>query len=70
MVHENMKNMSLEVPPDITTPNLRDAITRRVQWRMTYIDVDPSVVASASTTASHLNTTLASIFPDTKPNQR
>jgi hypothetical protein len=51
-VHENSKNMKLEVPPDNTTLTLWDAITRRVQWRRTSIDVDPSVVASASTTAS------------------
>jgi hypothetical protein len=30
MVHENVKNMKLEVPPDDTTLTLRDAITRRV----------------------------------------
>jgi hypothetical protein len=33
MVHENVKNMKLKVPPDDTTVTLRDAITRRVQWR-------------------------------------
>jgi hypothetical protein len=31
MVHENAKNMKLEVPPYNTTLTLRDAITRRVQ---------------------------------------
>jgi hypothetical protein len=30
MVHENMKNMNLEVPPDDTTLTLWDMITRRV----------------------------------------
>jgi hypothetical protein len=30
MVHENVKNFKLEVPPDDTTLTLRDAITRRV----------------------------------------
>jgi hypothetical protein len=52
MVHENAKNMKLEVPPDDTTLTLRDAITRRVQWRRTSIDVGPSTVASTLTTAS------------------
>jgi hypothetical protein len=42
MVHENMKNLNLEVPPDNTTLTLQDAVTRRVQWRRTSIDVDPS----------------------------
>jgi hypothetical protein len=30
MVHENMKNMNLKVPPDDTTLTLWDMITRRV----------------------------------------
>jgi hypothetical protein len=30
MVHENMKNMKLEVPPDDTTLTLRGAISRKV----------------------------------------
>jgi hypothetical protein len=30
-VHENPKDMKLEVPPDDTTLILRDSITRRVQ---------------------------------------
>jgi hypothetical protein len=33
MVHENSKNLMLEVPPDDMTLTLWDAITRRVQWR-------------------------------------
>jgi hypothetical protein len=52
MVHGNAKNMKLEVPSDDTMLTLWDAITRRVQWRMTSIDVDPSAAALASTTAS------------------
>jgi hypothetical protein len=52
MVHGNAKNMKLEVPSDDTMLTLWDAITRRVQWRRTSIDVDPSAAASASTTAS------------------
>jgi hypothetical protein len=65
-VHENSKDLKLEVPSDDRTLTLRDAITRRVQWRRTSIDVDPSAVASVSATASHTNTTPASIFPDTQ----
>jgi hypothetical protein len=52
MVHENVKNLKLEVPPDDTTLTLQDAITRRVQWRRASIDIDPSAVASASATGS------------------
>jgi hypothetical protein len=48
MVHENVKNLKLEVPLIETTPTLRDAVTRRVQWRRTLIDIDP-VAALAST---------------------
>jgi hypothetical protein len=51
MVHENTKNLNLEVAPDDTTLTLRDAMTRRVQWRRTSIDVDPAAI-SASTTPS------------------
>jgi hypothetical protein len=67
MVHENTKNMKLEAPPDDTTLILWDAITRMVRWRRTYIDVDPSVVVSASTTGSQTNTTPSSIFSETCP---
>jgi hypothetical protein len=51
MVHENVKNLNLEVAHDDTTLTLQDAVTRRVQWRITSIDVDP-VAISASTTLS------------------
>jgi hypothetical protein len=70
MVHDNSKILKLKVPPDDTTLTLRDAITRNVQWRKTSIIVDPSTAASASTTSSQLNTSPASIFPDTQPDQR
>jgi hypothetical protein len=53
MVHENSKYLKLEVPPDNTMLTLWDTVTRWVQWRRTYIDVDPSAaVASALATAS------------------
>jgi hypothetical protein len=49
MVHENLKDLKLKMPPDDTTLTMRDVVTRRVQWRRTSIDVDPSTIASAST---------------------
>jgi hypothetical protein len=73
MAHYNSKDIKLEVPPDDTTLAMRDAITRRVPWRWTAIDVDPTTIASASTTASQPDTSPASIFPEThlspSPNQ-
>jgi hypothetical protein len=45
MVHENVKNLKLEVAPDDTMLTLRDAVTRRVQWR-TAVDVDPAVTSA------------------------
>jgi hypothetical protein len=51
MVHENVKNLNLEVAPDDTTLTLRDAVTRRVQWRKISIDVGSTAI-SASTTPS------------------
>jgi hypothetical protein len=66
MVLENLKDLKLEVPPNDTTLTIRDAVTRRVQWRWTSIDVDPIATASASTSASQPNTSPASIFPETR----
>jgi hypothetical protein len=51
MVHENVKNLNLEVALDDMTLTLRDVVTRRVKWRRTSIDVDPAAI-SASTTPS------------------
>jgi hypothetical protein len=67
MVHENVKNMKLEVPQNDTTLTLWDPIIRRIQWRRTFIDVDPLTAASVSTTASQPNTAPGSIFPETRP---
>jgi hypothetical protein len=61
MVYDNSKDLKLEMSPDDTTLTMWDAVTRRVQWRRTSIDIDPSVAASASTTPSQLNTSLASM---------
>jgi hypothetical protein len=33
MVHDNLKDLKLEVPPDDTMLTMRDVVTRRVQWR-------------------------------------
>jgi hypothetical protein len=52
MVHENAKNLNLEVPPDDTTLTLRDAVTRRVQWRRTSIDVLPTMPQQTTPTQS------------------
>jgi hypothetical protein len=52
MVHDNSKDLKLEVPPDDTTLTMRDAVTRRVQLRWTSIDVDPSAAALVSSTPS------------------
>jgi hypothetical protein len=66
IVHDNLKDLNLEVPPDDTTQTMQDAVTRRVQWRRTSIDVHPSTVASTSTTPSQLNTSPTSICPETR----
>jgi hypothetical protein len=65
MVHENSKDLKLEVQLDDTMLTLGDAVTRRVQLRRTSMDVDPSEAASSSNTASQSNTATASIFPET-----
>jgi hypothetical protein len=66
MVHENSKDLKLEVPLDDITLTMRDEVTIRVQWRWTSIDVNPSATASPSITPSQLNTSPASIFPETR----
>jgi hypothetical protein len=66
MVHENLNDLKLEVPPDDTTLTLWDTVTRRVQWK-TFIDVDSLAAASASNISSQLNTAPDSIFPETCP---
>jgi hypothetical protein len=66
MVHDNSKNLKLEVPPDNTTLTMRDAVTRRVQWRQTSIDVDPLTTALTSTTPSQPNTSPALIVSEAR----
>jgi hypothetical protein len=66
IVHNNSKDLKLKVPPDDTTLTMWDAVTRRVQWRWTSIDIDPSAIALASTTPSQSNTSLALISPESR----
>jgi hypothetical protein len=66
MVHDNLKNLKLKVPLDDTTLTMRDAVSRRVQWRRTSIYIDPLVAASASVTPSQPNTSLASMSPEAR----
>jgi hypothetical protein len=67
MMHENSKDLKLELPPDNTMLTMWDAVTTRVLWRRTSIDVDPSAAALASTTLCRPNTAPSSIFPETRP---
>jgi hypothetical protein len=48
MVHENSKDLKLEVPLDDTTLTMWDIVTRRVQWRWTFTNIGPSTAISAS----------------------
>jgi hypothetical protein len=61
MVHDNSKDLKLEMPLDDTTLTMRDAVTRRVQWRQTSIDIGPSAAASTSTTPGQPKTSPASM---------
>jgi hypothetical protein len=55
MVHDNSKDLKLKVPPDDMTLTMQDAVARRVQWRRTSIDIDPSVTTSASTSPASMS---------------
>jgi hypothetical protein len=66
MVHDNLKDMKLEVLPDDTTLTMRDAVTRRVQWIQTSININPSAVATASTTPSQTNISPALMSPEAR----
>jgi hypothetical protein len=55
MVHDNLKDLKLKVPTDNTMLTMRDAVTRRVQWRWTIIDIDPAAAASASTSPTSMS---------------
>jgi hypothetical protein len=68
MVHDNSKDLKLEVPPDDTTLTMWDVVTRRVQWRRTSIDIDPTAAASASTSPA-LMSPEARLPPSPNPEQ-
>jgi hypothetical protein len=55
MVHDNSKDLKLEVPPDDTMLTMRDTVARRVQWRQTSIVIDPATSASASTSPASIS---------------
>jgi hypothetical protein len=59
MVRNNSKDLKLKMSPDDTTLTMQDAVTRRVQWRRTSIDIDSSASALALTTPNQPNTSHA-----------
>jgi hypothetical protein len=63
MVHENTNNLNLEVAPDDRTLTMRDAVTRRVQWRRTSIDVDPSAILVSTIPSLSPPHTIPSLLP-------
>jgi hypothetical protein len=63
MVHGNSKDLKLKIPPDDMMLTMRDALTRRIQWRWISIDINPSAAASVLTTPSQPNTSPASMSP-------
>jgi hypothetical protein len=64
MVHDNLKDLKLKMSSGDMMLTMRDAITRMVQWRQTFIDIDPSAAASMSITPSQPNTSTTSIVPE------
>jgi hypothetical protein len=63
MVHENVKNLNLEVAPDDTALTLWDAVARRVQWRRTSIVVDLAAILVSTTPRQSLPHTIPSLSP-------
>jgi hypothetical protein len=55
MVHKNLKDLKLEVPPYDTALTMRDAIARRVQWRRASIVINLATTASASTSPASMS---------------
>jgi hypothetical protein len=55
MVHDNLKDLKLEVPKNDTTLTMRDAVARRVPWRQTTIDIDPRAAALVSTSPASMS---------------
>jgi hypothetical protein len=67
-VHDNLKDLKLEVPPDDPMLTMRDAVARRVQWRQTTIDIDLAAVASVSTSPASMSPK-AHLPPSPNPEQ-
>ena len=63
MIHENAKNLNLEVPPDDMTLTLWGAVTRRVQWRRTSIDGDPAAISALTIPSQSQPHTIPSLSP-------
>jgi hypothetical protein len=59
MVRNNSKDLKLKMSPDDTTLTMQDAVTRRVQWRRTSMDIDSSASGLALTTPNQPNTSPA-----------
>jgi hypothetical protein len=67
-VHDNSKDLKLELPPDDTTLTMRHAVARRVRWRWTSIVIDPAATASASTSPASMSLE-ARLPPSPNPEQ-
>jgi hypothetical protein len=52
MVHDNLKDLKFQVPPNDTTLTMRDVVATRVQWRWTTIDIDPPAAGASTSPAS------------------
>jgi hypothetical protein len=68
MVHDNSKDLKLEVPPDDTMLTMWDAVARRVQWRWATIDIDLVAAASTSTSPTSMFSE-ARLHPSPNPEQ-
>jgi hypothetical protein len=68
MVHDNSKDLKLEVPPDDTMLTMHDAVARRVQWRCTSIVIDPATAASVLTSPTSMSPE-ACLPPSLNPEQ-
>jgi hypothetical protein len=55
MVHDNLKDLKLEVSPDDTTLTMRDIVARRVQWRRTSIVIDLATTTSVLTSPASMS---------------
>jgi hypothetical protein len=54
------------MPPNDMMLTMQDAVTRRVQWRRTSIDIYPSATALVLITPSQLNTNPALMSPEAR----